>query len=161
MFNWLTVLVFYYLHIVCEQISVKASGARTRAIFDTVFDEMVAAAQPIPGFRRVKGGKVSESTIQLSNGEVLYSRIILKLFIIMFKSCCSQWCCFHLMLKLALVFPGYLIIYLTMHCLLSLEHAAHVRSYNGMINVFFFMKMMWDTGIIVNSIAIKDTVTFT
>ncbi|KAK3204301.1 hypothetical protein Dsin_018347 [Dipteronia sinensis] len=37
--------------------SVEVSGAKTRAIFDDVFDKMVAAAQPIPGFRRVKGGK--------------------------------------------------------------------------------------------------------
>ncbi|GKV29227.1 hypothetical protein SLEP1_g38170 [Rubroshorea leprosula] len=38
------------------KINVKVSGARTRAIFDDVFDKMVAEAQPIPGFRRVKGG---------------------------------------------------------------------------------------------------------
>ncbi|KAK2642612.1 hypothetical protein Ddye_024375 [Dipteronia dyeriana] len=37
--------------------SVEVSSAKTRAIFDDVFDKMVAAAQPIPGFRRVKGGK--------------------------------------------------------------------------------------------------------
>ncbi|KAK4857180.1 hypothetical protein QYF36_025394 [Acer negundo] len=37
--------------------SIEVSGAKTRAIFDDVFDKMVAAAQPIPGFRRVKGGK--------------------------------------------------------------------------------------------------------
>ncbi|KAK6266299.1 hypothetical protein QUC31_017136 [Theobroma cacao] len=40
------------------KISVEISGAKTRAIFDDVFDKMVAAAQPIPGFRRVKGGTV-------------------------------------------------------------------------------------------------------
>lgn len=39
------------------KIGVEVSGAKTRAIFDDVFDKMVAAAQPIPGFRRVKGGK--------------------------------------------------------------------------------------------------------
>ncbi|KAG2721868.1 hypothetical protein I3760_02G101000 [Carya illinoinensis] len=38
-------------------ISVDVFGARTKAIFECVFDKMVAAAQPIPGFRRVKGGK--------------------------------------------------------------------------------------------------------
>ncbi|KAF5452565.1 hypothetical protein F2P56_027545 [Juglans regia] len=38
-------------------ISVEVFGARTKAIFESVFDKMVAAAQPIPGFRRVKGGK--------------------------------------------------------------------------------------------------------
>ncbi|XP_004291607.1 PREDICTED: uncharacterized protein LOC101310860 [Fragaria vesca subsp. vesca] len=39
------------------KISVEVSGTKTQAIFDHVFDKMVAAAQPIPGFRRVKGGK--------------------------------------------------------------------------------------------------------
>ncbi|XP_030937592.1 uncharacterized protein LOC115962856 isoform X2 [Quercus lobata] len=39
------------------KISVEIFGAKTQAIFDNVFDKMVAAAQPIPGFRRVKGGK--------------------------------------------------------------------------------------------------------
>ncbi|KAJ0034103.1 hypothetical protein Pint_26063 [Pistacia integerrima] len=37
------------------KISIEISGTKTRAIFDDVFDKMVAAAQPIPGFRRVKG----------------------------------------------------------------------------------------------------------
>ncbi|XP_037492958.1 uncharacterized protein LOC105628285 isoform X2 [Jatropha curcas] len=37
------------------RINVEVSGAKTREIFDKVFDKMVAAAQPIPGFRRVKG----------------------------------------------------------------------------------------------------------
>uniref|UniRef100_A0A7N2MSG4 Trigger factor ribosome-binding bacterial domain-containing protein n=1 Tax=Quercus lobata TaxID=97700 RepID=A0A7N2MSG4_QUELO len=40
------------------KISVEIFGAKTQAIFDNVFDKMVAAAQPIPGFRRVKGGKI-------------------------------------------------------------------------------------------------------
>ncbi|XP_044498346.1 trigger factor-like isoform X3 [Mangifera indica] len=39
------------------KVSVEVSGTKTRAIFDDVFDKMVAEAQPIPGFRRVKGGK--------------------------------------------------------------------------------------------------------
>ncbi|KAM1037104.1 hypothetical protein FF1_032010 [Malus domestica] len=39
------------------KINVEASGAKTQAIFDEVFNKMVTAAQPIPGFRRVKGGK--------------------------------------------------------------------------------------------------------
>ncbi|XP_050257476.1 uncharacterized protein LOC126702698 [Quercus robur] len=39
------------------KISVEIFGAKTQAIFDNVFNKMVAAAQPIPGFRRVKGGK--------------------------------------------------------------------------------------------------------
>ncbi|XP_038711308.1 uncharacterized protein LOC120005624 isoform X2 [Tripterygium wilfordii] len=39
------------------KISLNVFGAKTRVIFDNIFDKMVAAAQPIPGFRRVKGGK--------------------------------------------------------------------------------------------------------
>ncbi|OWM84735.1 hypothetical protein CDL15_Pgr027522 [Punica granatum] len=39
------------------KINVEVSGAKTREVFDSVFDKMVAAAQPIPGFRREKGGK--------------------------------------------------------------------------------------------------------
>ncbi|XP_043703605.1 trigger factor isoform X2 [Telopea speciosissima] len=39
------------------EIKVDVYGAKTQAIFDNVFSEMVSAAQPIPGFRRVKGGK--------------------------------------------------------------------------------------------------------
>lgn len=42
------------------KISVEVSGAKTRVIFDNVFDKMVASAQPIPGFRRVKGGKTPD-----------------------------------------------------------------------------------------------------
>ncbi|EOY04712.1 Transport, ribosome-binding, bacterial-like protein isoform 3 [Theobroma cacao] len=45
------------------KISVEISGAKTRAIFDDVFDKMVAAAQPIPGFRRVKGGKTPNESL--------------------------------------------------------------------------------------------------
>ncbi|CAN0918121.1 hypothetical protein LINGRAHAP2_LOCUS30686 [Linum grandiflorum] len=37
------------------KISVEVSGTKTRAIFDDAFHRMVEAAQPIPGFRRVKG----------------------------------------------------------------------------------------------------------
>lgn len=39
------------------KVRMKVSGDKTRAIFDDVFSKMVADAQPIPGFRRVKGGK--------------------------------------------------------------------------------------------------------
>ncbi|KAM7278114.1 hypothetical protein ACFE04_005248 [Oxalis oulophora] len=39
------------------KIKVEVFGPKTREIFDQVFDKMVAAAQPIPGFKRVKGGK--------------------------------------------------------------------------------------------------------
>ncbi|KAK4788792.1 hypothetical protein SAY86_020111 [Trapa natans] len=40
------------------KVNVEVSGAKTREIFDNVFDKMIAAAQPIPGFRREKGGKI-------------------------------------------------------------------------------------------------------
>lgn len=39
------------------QISVNVSGAKTEEIFGKVFSRMVEDAQPIPGFRRVKGGE--------------------------------------------------------------------------------------------------------
>ncbi|XP_030471712.1 uncharacterized protein LOC115689718 [Syzygium oleosum] len=39
------------------KIRVEVSGAKTQVIFNDVFDKLVAAAQPIPGFRREKGGK--------------------------------------------------------------------------------------------------------
>ncbi|CAL5201117.1 unnamed protein product [Lathyrus oleraceus] len=39
------------------KISIEVSGNKTQRIFDDVFQNMVEAAQPIPGFRRVKGGK--------------------------------------------------------------------------------------------------------
>ncbi|BAT92899.1 hypothetical protein VIGAN_07176200 [Vigna angularis var. angularis] len=42
------------------KISVEVSGNKTQRIFDDVFKRMVAAAQPIPGFRRVKGGKTPD-----------------------------------------------------------------------------------------------------
>ncbi|XP_020593049.1 uncharacterized protein LOC110033420 isoform X1 [Phalaenopsis equestris] len=42
------------------KVRVDVSGARTQEIFDDVFSKLVDAAQPIPGFRRVKGGKTPE-----------------------------------------------------------------------------------------------------
>ncbi|XP_028801728.1 uncharacterized protein LOC114756929 [Neltuma alba] len=42
------------------KISIEVSGTKTQRIFDDVFDKMVAAAQPIPGFRRIKGGKTPD-----------------------------------------------------------------------------------------------------
>ncbi|XP_031121385.1 uncharacterized protein LOC116024598 isoform X1 [Ipomoea triloba] len=39
------------------KITVDVSGSKTQEIFDDVFSKMVAEAPPIPGFRRVKGGK--------------------------------------------------------------------------------------------------------
>ncbi|XP_008460017.1 uncharacterized protein LOC103498958 isoform X2 [Cucumis melo] len=44
------------------KIRVEVSGTKTRAIFNVVFDRMVAEAQPIPGFRRVKGGNIQRKT---------------------------------------------------------------------------------------------------
>lgn len=38
------------------KIRAEVSGTKTQDIFDDVFSKMVADAQPIPGFRRVKGG---------------------------------------------------------------------------------------------------------
>nr|CAD1838972.1 unnamed protein product [Ananas comosus var. bracteatus] len=38
------------------KIRVTVSSSKTQFIFDDVFSKLVAAAQPIPGFRRVKGG---------------------------------------------------------------------------------------------------------
>ncbi|KAL1826989.1 hypothetical protein ACET3Z_005401 [Daucus carota] len=42
------------------KLSVEVCGAKTQEIFNEVFTKMVAAAQPIPGFRRVKGGKTPD-----------------------------------------------------------------------------------------------------
>lgn len=42
------------------QLRIEVSGATTQTIFDEVFDKIVEEAQPIPGFRRVKGGEVFE-----------------------------------------------------------------------------------------------------
>lgn len=39
-----------------EQVHVQVSGEKTLTEFNHVFEKMVAAAQPISGFRRVKGG---------------------------------------------------------------------------------------------------------
>ncbi|XP_010510302.1 PREDICTED: uncharacterized protein LOC104786569 [Camelina sativa] len=39
------------------KVHVHVSGEKTQTVFNNVFERMVAAAQPIPGFRRVKGGK--------------------------------------------------------------------------------------------------------
>ncbi|XP_068667240.1 uncharacterized protein [Aristolochia californica] len=42
------------------KIQVDVSGEKTRVLFYDVFSKLVAAAQPIPGFRRVKGGKTPD-----------------------------------------------------------------------------------------------------
>ncbi|WJX36502.1 hypothetical protein P8452_24371 [Trifolium repens] len=39
------------------KLSIEVFGNKTQRTFDYVFQKMVEAAQPIPGFRRVKGGK--------------------------------------------------------------------------------------------------------
>ncbi|XP_062015351.1 uncharacterized protein LOC133731919 isoform X1 [Rosa rugosa] len=64
------------------KISVEVSGAKTQAIFDDVFDKMVAAAQPIPGFRRVKGGKTPniprDVLIEVLGPSKVYKQVIKK-----------------------------------------------------------------------------------
>ncbi|RDX95008.1 tig, partial [Mucuna pruriens] len=45
------------------KISIEVSGSTTQRIFDDVFQKMVAAAQPIPGFRRVKGGGIPKDIL--------------------------------------------------------------------------------------------------
>ncbi|KAH7663905.1 Trigger factor ribosome-binding bacterial domain-containing protein [Dioscorea alata] len=42
------------------KVKIMVDGTKTQAIFDTVFAKLVDAAQPIPGFRRVKGGKTPD-----------------------------------------------------------------------------------------------------
>lgn len=60
----LTVLtnVFLILSFHClsykMQLQVNVSGTMTDSIFEKVFTKNVAAAQPLPGFRRMKGGIV-------------------------------------------------------------------------------------------------------
>ncbi|PKA59294.1 hypothetical protein AXF42_Ash001388 [Apostasia shenzhenica] len=42
------------------KVRVDVSGARTQQVFDDVFSKLIDAAQPIPGFKRVKGGKTPD-----------------------------------------------------------------------------------------------------
>ncbi|CAN6205014.1 unnamed protein product [Urochloa humidicola] len=42
------------------KIQVNVSGTMTDSIFEKVFTKKVAAAQPLPGFRRMKGGKTPD-----------------------------------------------------------------------------------------------------
>ncbi|XP_012478349.1 uncharacterized protein LOC105793968 [Gossypium raimondii] len=62
------------------KIRVEVSGAKTRAIFNEVFDKMVADAQPIPGFRRVKGGKTPniprEILLEVLGASKVYKQVI-------------------------------------------------------------------------------------
>ncbi|GLT34926.1 hypothetical protein SLA2020_094140 [Shorea laevis] len=64
------------------KIRVEISGARTRAVFDEVFDKMVAEAQPIPGFRRVKGGQTPniprDILLEVLGPSNVYKQVIMK-----------------------------------------------------------------------------------
>ncbi|XP_031481471.1 uncharacterized protein LOC116251383 isoform X2 [Nymphaea colorata] len=42
------------------KMKICVSGEKTQQYFDKVFSQLVDAAQPIPGFRRVKGGKTPD-----------------------------------------------------------------------------------------------------
>ncbi|KAK3001366.1 hypothetical protein RJ639_022228 [Escallonia herrerae] len=42
------------------KMGIEVSGGKTEEIFDLVFSNMVSDAQPIPGFRRTKGGKTPD-----------------------------------------------------------------------------------------------------
>ncbi|XP_020517861.1 uncharacterized protein LOC18425752 isoform X6 [Amborella trichopoda] len=48
------------------KMKVVVSGAKTQKIFDEVFSKLVEAAQPIPGFRRVKGGKTPDEELRVT-----------------------------------------------------------------------------------------------
>ncbi|XP_026448369.1 uncharacterized protein LOC113348732 isoform X1 [Papaver somniferum] len=62
------------------KIRIDVTGAKTQEIFDDVFSKMVAAAQPIPGFRRVKGGKTpnipEDILVQVLGPEKVYKNVI-------------------------------------------------------------------------------------
>ncbi|CAA6660324.1 unnamed protein product [Spirodela intermedia] len=42
------------------KLKIDVSSSKTQVIFDDVLSRLVAAAQPIPGFRRLKGGKTPD-----------------------------------------------------------------------------------------------------
>ncbi|CAI0544029.1 unnamed protein product [Linum tenue] len=83
------------------KVNVEVSGTKTRAIFDDVFDRMVEAAQPIPGFRRVKGGNIfyalatsvlvihSSSALGLLDNAVITPPVFLELSVYFFCYCLS------------------------------------------------------------------------
>ncbi|KAF9611696.1 hypothetical protein IFM89_034879 [Coptis chinensis] len=58
------------------KIKVNVSGTKSEAIFEDVFSKMVAAAQPIPGFRRVKG------VLVLLVGHVVWNLIVLLIYFV-------------------------------------------------------------------------------
>ncbi|KAJ4903291.1 hypothetical protein Rs2_17242 [Raphanus sativus] len=65
------------------KVHVEVSGEKTQTVFNIVFDKMVAAAQPIPGFRRVKGGKTPdiprEILLEILGYSKVYRQVIKKL----------------------------------------------------------------------------------
>ncbi|GAB4828488.1 hypothetical protein Ancab_039326 [Ancistrocladus abbreviatus] len=58
------------------QIDVVVNGAKTREIFEEEFSKMVANAQPIPGFRRVKGGE--SFPLEVLGPSKVYKQVIKK-----------------------------------------------------------------------------------
>ncbi|WVZ65549.1 hypothetical protein U9M48_014894 [Paspalum notatum var. saurae] len=48
------------------KIQVNVSGTMTDSVFEKVFTKSVAAAQPLPGFRRMKGGKTPDIPKEVS-----------------------------------------------------------------------------------------------
>ncbi|KAF2601540.1 hypothetical protein F2Q70_00028159, partial [Brassica cretica] len=64
------------------KVHVEVSGEKTQTVFNTVFEKMVAAAQPIPGFRRVKGGMRSQILIHFMASLMFFFSLSLSLFYI-------------------------------------------------------------------------------
>ncbi|KAL7128057.1 hypothetical protein ABFS83_14G290400 [Erythranthe nasuta] len=64
------------------KITVEVSGTKTQEIYDKVFAKMVQDAQPIPGFRRVKGGKTpnipKEILLEILGQSKVYHQVIKK-----------------------------------------------------------------------------------
>ncbi|KAI3459826.1 hypothetical protein Pfo_016489 [Paulownia fortunei] len=64
------------------KINVEVSGTKTQEIYDEVFSKMVDDAQPIPGFRRVKGGKTpnipKEILLEILGPSKVYEQVIRK-----------------------------------------------------------------------------------
>ncbi|CAH8264270.1 unnamed protein product [Arabidopsis lyrata] len=65
------------------KVHVQVSGEKTKTVFNHVFEKMVAAAQPIPGFRRVKGGKTPniprDVLLEILGYSKVYRQVIKKL----------------------------------------------------------------------------------
>ncbi|CAI0541548.1 unnamed protein product [Linum tenue] len=73
------------------KVNVEVSGTKTRAIFDVVFDRMVEAAQPIPGFRRVKGVITPPVFLELSVYFFCYCLSIASNECLNFLACICCW----------------------------------------------------------------------